>query len=149
MTDYPHETLPEALYAIRQAVGTLPRDSENPHFHSKFTSLPTLVDKVDAVAWQHGVLIRHQLDGNFLLHELWFNGNKVEAYGIELPNPQGTAQGLGSAITYMRRYDIVTALGLISEDDDGNAASPAVAPPTTTRPAPVLHSVPETIDEEF
>ena len=43
---------------------------------------------------------------------------------ILLPNPQGTAQGLGSAISYMRRYDAVTTLLDWSlPDDDGAAAS--------------------------
>lgn len=134
------ETLADALFAIRQEVGALPRDSTNPHFQSRFTSLPTLVEKVDPIAWKHGVLIHHTLstgeDGPCLIHELWFKGERVEVYPIPLPNPQGTAQGLGSAITYMRRYDIVTSLGLVSEaDDDGNAASPP--PAAAPRPSPL------------
>lgn len=160
MTETLHESLAEALYAIRQEVGALPRDSENPHFKSKFTSLPVLVEKADPIAWEHGVLIHHTLStdetGPSLVHELWFNGEKAEVYSIPLPNPQGTAQGLGSAVTYMRRYDIVTSLGLISEDDDGTAASaPSVAAGATqTRPAPTLthtESQPSSaaIDPEF
>jgi hypothetical protein len=31
-------------------------------------------------------------------------------------------QGLGSAITYARRYGLVSMLGIIQEDDDGNKA---------------------------
>ena len=32
-------------------------------------------------------------------------------------------QGMGSAITYARRYGLQSACGIPSEDDDGNAAS--------------------------
>ena len=69
-----HTSLAEALYAIREEVGPLTRDGDNPHFNSKFTSLPALVEKVDPIAWKHGVLIRHQLNLDVLRHEMWFNG---------------------------------------------------------------------------
>ena len=132
-----HTNLAEALYAIREEVGPLTRDAENPHFTSKFTSLPALVEKVDPIAWKHGVLIRHQLNLDVLRHEMWFNGANVETYDILLPNPQGTAQGLGSAITYMRRYDITSCLGLVADlDDDGTAASRVPEPPTTVHREP-------------
>lgn len=134
-----HSTLDDALYAIRAEVGPLLRDSENPHFKSNFTSLPALVEKADPIAWKHGVLIRHQLNGDVLTHQTWFNHECVEVYNVDLPNPAGTAQGLGSAITYMRRYDTVTTLGLVSElDDDGAAASvPVTQSHTVRREAPV------------
>ncbi|MCB0369333.1 MAG: ERF family protein, partial [Bdellovibrionales bacterium] len=35
------------------------------------------------------------------------------------------AQGFGSALTYVRRYSLVSALGLETDDDDGSAASSA------------------------
>lgn len=156
MSDYPHDNLAEALYAIREEVGPLTRDAENPHFTSKFTSLPALVEKVDPIAWKHGVLVRHQLNGEELLHELWFNGERYEVYNVPLPNPQGTAQGLGSAITYMRRYDLTSTLGLVADlDDDGNAASVPRAPQkaaqaTVTRPAPTLtHTESDELEEDF
>jgi ERF superfamily len=35
-----------------------------------------------------------------------------------------TPQAIGSAITYARRYDLMSILGLATEDDDGAAAAP-------------------------
>lgn len=155
--DIEHATLDEALYAIREEVGPLTRDAENPHFTSRFTSLPALVEKVDPIAKRHGVVIRHQLNGDMLAHQTWFKGECVESYNIDLPNSQGTAQGLGSAITYMRRYDITTTFGLVADlDDDGNTASapapvrqeqaPAAAAVTRQAPVPVAAGA---VDEEF
>lgn len=43
------------------------------------------------------------------------------------------AQGLGSALTYLRRYSLSAICGVAQEDDDGNAASAHAAP--STRPA--------------
>ena len=40
-----------------------------------------------------------------------------------IPLPKSDPQGLGSALTYARRYSLCTILGIITEDDDGNAAS--------------------------
>ena len=46
-------------------------------------------------------------------------------------------QGMGSAVTYARRYSYMAIIGLAAEDDDGNAASRqgAKAPQAIERPA--------------
>lgn len=41
---------------------------------------------------------------------------------MSTPVPQTNPQGVGSAITYMRRYAMCAALGIIQEDDDGASA---------------------------
>lgn len=45
------------------------------------------------------------------------------SFECPLPNPKGDSQGLGSAISYMRRYSLQTFWGLASVDDDGSASS--------------------------
>lgn len=40
-----------------------------------------------------------------------------------VPLPRADPQGMGSAITYARRYALTAMLGLVTEDDDGEAAS--------------------------
>ena len=47
-------------------------------------------------------------------------------------------QGLGSAITYARRYSLVSMLGLEAEDDDGNKAVQHKPQPKAENPALVL-----------
>lgn len=134
MTDPVHTDLSAALYAIRQEVGPLLRDSEadTGKFKYKFISLPSLVEKVDPIAVKHGVFIRHQLNGSVLRHELWFNNEMIETFDIDLPNPQETAQGFGSAVTYLRRYDYTTTLGLVVDLDDDGAGASRPAPQSTT-----------------
>jgi hypothetical protein len=53
---------------------------------------------------------------------------------VRMPVGQWTPQGLGSAITYARRYSALSVLGLAPEDDDAQAAMPAQRP--TQLPAP-------------
>lgn len=44
-------------------------------------------------------------------------------------------QAIGSALTYMRRYALVTAFGIIVEDDDGGVAHREVTQPGQRTPA--------------
>jgi len=55
-----------------------------------------------------------------LLHE---SGETIEFAPITMPVAQRTAQSIGSAITYARRYQLTALLGIAADDDDGNAAT--------------------------
>ncbi len=62
------------------------------------------------------------------------DGGRIEEQGA-IPCSQANAQGAGSAITYLRRYSLGAALGLITEeDDDGAAASANDQPQRDTAP---------------
>jgi hypothetical protein len=53
---------------------------------------------------------------------------------IPLLLDKGNSQGLGSALTYARRYALVSVLNLTAdEDDDGNSASPGYGKPPQGR----------------
>jgi len=41
---------------------------------------------------------------------------------LRLPVGKWDAHGIGSAITYARRYGLMSLLGIATDDDDGNAA---------------------------
>jgi len=48
---------------------------------------------------------------------------------------QATPQGLGSALTYSRRYSLMAMVGIAPEDDDGEAAMGRQQPANTQQPA--------------
>ncbi len=50
----------------------------------------------------------------------------METGSIFVPAAQNSPQAFGSALTYARRYSLMTACGIAPEDDDGNAASKPV-----------------------
>jgi len=63
-------------------------------------------------------------------------GERFPSPALSMRQPDG-AQALGSLLTYLRRYSLLAALGLATEDDDGRAATSSSSPParqTTTRP---------------
>jgi ERF superfamily len=63
--------------------------------------------------------------------------DEVQRSEMLLMLDKNTAQGLGSAITYARRYSILSILGLVADvDDDGNQASAAAPKPVAKKAAP-------------
>lgn len=71
-----------------------------------------------------GVLVRFTTR---LMHE---SGEWIETTATYKPS-QTTPQGIGSAHTYARRYGVCDMLGVVTEDDDGNASS---SPPENPAP---------------
>lgn len=51
------------------------------------------------------------------------SGQWIHFDPITIPLGKQDAHGVGSATTYARRYALGAALGLVAEDDDGNAAA--------------------------
>lgn len=120
------KTLAEAFVAAQAEFPAVEPDAMNPHFKSKFVSLGHLLAKVRPVLNRHGLSVVQfpsQTKGGptlrtIILHE---SGEKLESEA-PLLLPKQDPQGQGSAITYMRRYALASALGISDqEDDDGNA----------------------------
>ena len=55
-----------------------------------------------------------------LLHE---SGEWIETEPLQMKLEKNTPQGVGSAVTYGRRYQISSVLGLASEEDDDGEAN--------------------------
>lgn len=71
------------------------------------------------------------------------SGQWIKSYmPLLLKNPD--SQGLGSALTYVKRYSLCALLGICAdEDDDGNSASPM-----STNKAPAVPPVPVKISKQ-
>lgn len=121
------KTLAEAFVAAQAEFPAVEPDAVNPHFKSKFVSLGHLLAKVRPVLNKHGLSViqfptltkaGHPTLMTTIMHE---SGEVIEAEA-PLLLPKQDPQGQGSAITYMRRYALASALGISDqEDDDGNA----------------------------
>ena len=117
-------------------------DSVNPHFKNRYASLAEVIETMKPVLAKHGLAIvqmpavRMDIGPVLMTRILHQSGEWIEdEYPI---NPiKNDPQGFGSAITYARRYTLPGILMIASEeDDDGNAASTAPAPPRPTATAP-------------
>lgn len=136
--------LAAALAKAQGAIEPVPKTKVNPHFRSKYAPLEEIAGAVRGPLMVNGLAVVQTFgtsDGAILIettlvHESgeWLTGELL------LPVDKGTAQGVGSAITYGRRYALAALLGVVSdEDDDGNAASagnpkPAQPPKASDKP---------------
>ena len=59
-----------------------------------------------------------------MLHHI--SGEALDLGSLFVPANKRDAQGFGSALTYARRYALVSAFGVPTEDDDGKAATASV-----------------------
>ena len=106
------------------------KDADNPFFKSKYVPLENVVQSIDLVAPKYGLSYFQSTISNdrneagvitVIAHE---SGEYIEFDPLFLKADKPTAQGMGSAITYARRYSLSSAFGIASDvDDDGNQAS--------------------------
>jgi hypothetical protein len=139
------KSLGAALLAFQQEAPGLTKDATNPHFRNKYASLDSIMDKVRPVLNKHGLVLTQipsfVMDGSGgvvpslttrLTHAE--SGEFIEDKMLLLLDKQNS-QGLGSALTYARRYSITAFLALVGdEDDDGQAASTPRAQSSSSTP---------------
>jgi hypothetical protein len=127
-----------AFVAFQAEMPPVPKDSINPHFRNKYASLGAITEATRPVLAKHGLAYTQGMaivDGvqvmfTRIIHQ---SGQWMEDGGYALNPTKNDPQGMGSAVTYARRYTIGSTLGIITEDDDdGNRASePAPAKPAS------------------
>ena len=123
-----HSNLWAALLAFKAEVPALPKDKINPHFKSRYTPLDTIAEKIDPLLTKHGLvwtaLPSHENGHPTLNYQLAHVATgEVLSGSMLLLLDKENSQGLGSALTYSRRYAKTSVLDLVAdEDDDGNSA---------------------------
>ena len=116
-----------ALVKAQKEFGPALKTSTNPHFKSRYADLSACIEAVIDGLNNNGIFLTQKLMSNdagvneqtVLLHE---SGEMLECGDIFIPANKHDAQGFGSALTYARRYSLMSACGIAPEDDDGNAA---------------------------
>lgn len=113
------------------------RDSENPFFKSKYADLASTREACLPAMNKHGLSVL-QLprltsagDGAWLVEietvVLHSSGQFIRDT-LAVPVTKADAQGVGSAISYARRYALAAVSSVAPEDDDANAAVGSGAP---------------------
>jgi ERF superfamily len=122
----------ELVIALSKVQGELTpaiKDSKNPFFKSTYADLSSVWGCCKDSLSKNGLAIIQTMDfkdgQNFLMTTLGHASGQWMRSCTPLINEKGNVQGLGSAITYMRRYALSAIVGIIcDEDDDGNASCP-------------------------
>lgn len=123
-----HQLYAEALVAAIGELQNVPKTAANPYFKSKYAPLDAIIEATRPVLAKHGLAV---------MQSPWFEEGKAgvqtriihkgghsESSSLLLPLKDQSPQGVGSAITYARRYALAAVLGIASEDDDdGNVST--------------------------
>lgn len=134
------KNIAKSLAKFHELMGNVAKDANNPFFKSKYAPLESILPAIKGPLKEAG-LVFYQAPAT------WDNkpalltclldietGESIENT-VPLILAKQDPQGVGSAITYMRRYALVSMLGLnCDEDDDGNAASNKTASTGTVVP---------------
>ncbi len=103
------------------------KSANNPHFKSKYADLGAVIDAIKPALVEQGLFFTQQpaqCEGGVAVETVLrhSSGETVSLGTVVVPVNKNDAQAYGSALTYARRYGLVTAFGVPTEDDDGNAA---------------------------
>lgn len=117
------------LLELQKALKPIKKDSQNPHFKNYYFDINTVLEVVLPMLHSLELYLVQPLrvvDGKSVLVTAIMDGDKPIAQSEILLPELADPQKMGGAITYYRRYSLVSLLGLEAEDDDGNTASGVV-----------------------
>ena len=129
-----------ALCKAQKIMANAEKDAKNPHFKSTYASLAAVRDACNGPLTENGLSVVQTLEPmgdsavavrTTLLHT---SGEWISSL-LPLFLQKQDMQGMGSAITYARRYALAGIVGIAQEDDDANKASaPLPADPVDSKP---------------
>jgi hypothetical protein len=136
------ESVKELNTALAKAQGELfaaKKDSINPHFKSKYADLASVWEACREALSSNGLSVT-QMPAEFqnnimtLVTRLSHSSGEWLEQTMTCPVGKPDPQGIGSCLTYMRRYALAAVVGVYQDDDDANSASyaPKERPATLT-----------------
>jgi ERF superfamily len=141
------------LLEIQKQGVELQKSALNPHFKSKYIPLEEVIGKVVPLLNDSGIILLQSVghyEGTPVLVTSLTDVETDERLETAAPLilDKQTPQAVGSAITYMRRYAILSLLGLVAdEDDDANAATTQRRTRTVRREEPTDADAPTDSDD--
>lgn len=127
-----NKTLYAALVAAQGEMRAVAKDRENPYFRSNYATLKAVVEMLRPILSKHGIGYVQGIesrDGSpwMVTTIIHADSGATMASAVPFSAVDQKPQTLGSAITYMKRYGLQCAFGVIVAedecDDDGNAAN--------------------------
>ena len=120
--------LAAALCAVQGELKPAIKQADNPFFKSKYVDLPGVWEAIRPLLSKNGLSVVQTFtasaDGPTIVTTLMHKSGQWVSSELFLKPAKSDPQGVGSAITYGRRYALAAMVGVVAdEDDDGNAAS--------------------------
>lgn len=115
----------KAYVKARKAMGAVIKNTINPHLKSKYADLGSVLDACQGALHDNGFAVLQPCGkddhGAYVETVLAHESGESFASRVYLVIGKQDMQGVGSAITYARRYGLLGMAGLAPEDDDGEA----------------------------
>ena len=119
--------LSAALCKAQGAMTGAVKDSTNPFFKSKYADLSAVWDDVREPFADNGISVVQMPCGGVgsvtVITQLTHNSGHWMRSRLTMVPVKHDPQGIGSCITYARRYALAAMAGVYQIDDDGNTAS--------------------------
>lgn len=121
------DVISKALLQAQKEIGAAVKGSKNPFYNSNYADFTEVIKAIKEPLNNSGISFLQLVHSNevdmvetILLHESGqFISTETRVYCGKPNDPQA----FGTGITYAKRYALQAALGLPTEDDDGNAAA--------------------------
>lgn len=118
--------LAEALSKAQSEMEGATKDSNNPFYHSTYADLTSVWDACRKPLTKHGLAVVQTMGGGgdvTVITTLCHTSGEWIKGSLTMRPVKSDPQGIGSCITYARRYSLAAIVGICPEDDDGNSAS--------------------------
>jgi hypothetical protein len=116
----------EALAKAQAEMEGATKNSTNPHFRNAYPDLASVRDACIGPLSKNGIAVVQSpeaLDGVVSVEtRLLHSSGQWMAGVLSCTMKDGSPQSVGSAITYLRRYALLSFAGIAPTDDDGEAA---------------------------
>lgn len=137
-----NETLREGfmddLIKLQTEIHNPTNTATNPFLKSKYAPLNEILNMVRPLCNKHNFFLFQDIggDGEFInvrTQLIHLSGQILQSMDLEIKPDKKGIQGAGAAITYMRRYQLLSLLGIAGEDDnDGEGSKDTVNEPAKT-----------------
>ena len=120
-----YKNIYKKIALVQEGIGKLVKDK--PGFNYKYYDINQLLEQLNPLLEKQDIVLTQPLtnvDGRPALKTMLVSGVDTIEETITLPD-LSDPQKMGSAITYYRRYALVSLFALEAEDDDANSAKPS------------------------
>ena len=125
MTETKVKTIHQALLEAQKKIEPVVKDATNPYFKSTYATLGGVIGAIKTSLNDAGLTILQPIVGDRVITKvIYTDGQEIVDGGTPIVcSKPNDPQAQGSAITYARRYGLMSLLCLSAEDDDGEKAT--------------------------
>ncbi|WP_029459582.1 ERF family protein [Solidesulfovibrio alcoholivorans] len=134
--------LAKALIAVQKSLQPAVKDATNPFVHNRYATLNSVMESCRDALLSNDIWMTQfpvPADPGYLGLVTKLTHAKSGQWQASLavvPLPKADPQGMGSAMTYARRYSLSAMLGIVTDADDDGTGACATRPTTQTKTAP-------------